>query len=184
MRRVYLVHGWEGNPNNCWFPWLKNELKGRGFEVIIPAMPNPEEPEIGEWVAYLEEKVEKIDKNTYFIGHSIGCQAILRFLEKQDLECGGMILVAPWIKLRDELFEEEGEEVAEIARPWEETPINWKKIKGKVVCIFSDNDPDISVEENSKIFKEKLNAKIIIKHNKGHFNDTEKIKEILEFILK
>ena len=32
-----MVHGWDGNPNNHWFPWLKKELEKRGFEVHVPA---------------------------------------------------------------------------------------------------------------------------------------------------
>lgn len=35
-----------------------------------------------------------------------------------------------------------------------------------------------------KIFKEKLNAEIIIRNNQGHFNEVSEIKEVLEFILK
>ena len=60
------------------------------------------------------------------------------------------------------------------------TLIDWDKVKklaNKFVVIFSDNDPDVDVTD-SKIFKEKLGAKIIIEHNKGHFSDSDNVKEL------
>ena len=27
MRRVFIIHGWGGYPEEGWFPWLKKELK-------------------------------------------------------------------------------------------------------------------------------------------------------------
>lgn len=36
VKRVVIAHGWDGHPNEIWFPWLKAELEKREFEVIIP----------------------------------------------------------------------------------------------------------------------------------------------------
>jgi len=33
-KRVFLIHGWEGSPEEGWRPWLKKELEKRGFKVI------------------------------------------------------------------------------------------------------------------------------------------------------
>ena len=80
----------------------------------------------------------------------------------------------------EKTIEEEGEEVKEIAKPWVETPINWKKVKkhsDKFVCIFSDNDYYVPLS-NQKIFKKELNAEIIIQHEKGHFTEEDKVKEL------
>jgi predicted alpha/beta hydrolase family esterase len=49
MKRAYLIHGWEGNPENNWFPWLKSKLEEQGFEVSAPAMPNTETPNRTAW---------------------------------------------------------------------------------------------------------------------------------------
>ena len=37
-------------------------------------MPNTANPKIEEWVDYLNSKVDLLNEETYFIGHSIGCQ--------------------------------------------------------------------------------------------------------------
>ena len=176
-KRVFLVHGWDGNPNNCWFPWLKKELEKRDFEVIIPKMPNPSEPEIDSWVSKLKEVVGKTDEDTYLIGHSIGCQTIMRYLEKLDdkNKVNGIIFVAGFFNLP--YLETEEEKV--IAEPWLE-PINTEKVKkavNNIVAIFSDDDPDVPFSD-SNLFKSRLNAKIIMEHKKGHFSDDAGVKEL------
>lgn len=86
-------------------------------------------------------------------------------------------------------IEEEGEEVVEIARPWMETPIDFEKVKmtsHKITAIFSDNDDFVPVSEE-KFFTEKLGAKTIMEHEKGHFSPAENISELpsaLEAILE
>lgn len=76
-KRVFIIHGWDGHPDEQWFPWLKKELEQRGFEVYVPQMPKTEEPRIDIWVPYLRGLVGRPDQDTYFVGHSIGPQAIL-----------------------------------------------------------------------------------------------------------
>jgi len=182
--RVVMVHGWEGNPKNCWFPWLRDKLEEKGFEIVIPAMPDSEHPIIDVWVDYLKGIVGDVDKDTYFVGHSVGAQAILRFLEKSE-RVGGMVFVSGWFTLKEESYE--GEEDRAIAKAWLETPIDFEKLKrNKIVAIFSDNDEFVPVSD-SKLFEERLNAKIIIEHNRGHFDDEANIKElpiVLDELLK
>ena len=75
----------------------------------------------------------------------------------------------------------EGEEVEAIAKSWIETPIKFNKIKNKIkdlIVILSNNEPYNFVKENSKIFNEKLNAKIIIENKKGHFTEEDGVKEL------
>ena len=48
-KRVFIVHGWDFNPKMNWYPWLKKELERKGFDVMVPEMPNTSEPEINAW---------------------------------------------------------------------------------------------------------------------------------------
>ncbi len=180
MQRVFIIHGWDGRPDEGCFPWLKRELEKEGFTVYAPAMPEPLHPKIGTWVAFLKEKVGVPDEHTYFVGHSIGCQTILRFLEilPENTKVGGAILLAPWIHLTDEAYETE--EDSEIAKPWIQTQLLWDKIKShsnKFIAIFSDDDPLVPLTD-SKIFEEKLGTQTIIEHNKEHFSGSSGIKEL------
>ncbi|MBI2643900.1 MAG: serine hydrolase family protein [Candidatus Wildermuthbacteria bacterium] len=181
QKRVFLIHGWDGSPDSCWFPWLKNELEQRGFAVEVPAMPNPEAPKIEEWIQYLSQLAGDADENTYFVGHSMGCRAILGFLQGIDeaKRIGGAVLVAGWISLSPYAFESEEDKL--VAQPWLQMPIDWdrvKKVGNKFVAIFSDDDPFVALEENKATYEEKLGAKIIVEHNKGHFSDDAGVKEL------
>ena len=186
-KRVFIVHGWGGFPNEGWFPWLKKELIKKGFEVYILSMPDSEAPDINKWIKFLSNNVGKSDKNTYFVGHSIGCQTILRYLETlpDNIKTGKIIFVAGWFHLSPEDTQEE----EDIAKPWLETKIDFSKVRkhaDNFTAIFSDNDPFVPLSD-SKIFKKELNAKIIVEHNKKHFSGSDNIKKVdivLEELLK
>jgi predicted alpha/beta hydrolase family esterase len=182
--RVFIIHRWSGSPEQDWYPWLKKELEKNGFEIFVPAMPNTDEPKIEEWIPFLANIVGEPDENTYFVGHSIGCQTILRYLEKLNgKKVGGAIFVAGWFNLSEFTFKEEPfeeEEARNIAKPWIEMPINFEKIKkttNNFVAIFSDNDPYVPIGDKN-IFKEKLDSEIIIENNKGHFSGSDGITEL------
>ena len=96
MKRVFIVHGWGGRPDEAWFPWIKKELEDKGYKVFIPAMPETDEPKMELWIPFLSQLVGKPDLNTFFVGHSIGCQAIIRYLETlpEGVKIGGAVFVA------------------------------------------------------------------------------------------
>jgi len=183
MKKVYLIHGWGGRSEGGWFDWLKDELTKKGDKVVALNMPNTDAPKIEEWVGYLETAIdaENLNEKTFFVGHSIGCQTIMRFLEKihKHKKIGGCVFVAPWLDLTGLQNEE-----LQIAHPWTEGKIEFERVldhTGNITCIFSTNDPYVSEKEWTK-FEKNLGAKIIVKKDFGHFDDTDEIPEILEHL--
>lgn len=179
MKRVFIIHGWGGSPKKDWISWLRGELEKNNYEVITPEMPDSFNPKIDSWVSKLQDISKNLDKDTYFIGHSIGCQAIMRFLEKlpEKTKIGGAIFVAGWFNLTEETYDEVY--TRELASPWIKSSINFEKIKkhtSKFIDIVSDNDPYVSLSD-SDLFKEKLNAKIIIINNKGHISGEDGVNK-------
>lgn len=183
-KRVFIIHGWSGRPEHGWYTWAKVKLEELGYEAKLPEMPDTDNPKIETWVPYLAKLVGVPQKDDTFIGHSIGCQTILRYLETlgDGYMVGKVILVAPWGASLSNLGDNEEEE---IARPWLQTPINWEKVKGKAnsfVSIFSNNDPYVPLEENKKVFEEKLGGEIVVKESMGHFTEDDGIKELPELL--
>jgi len=185
MKRVFIIHGWGGNPNEPWMAWLKQELKRRGIEVISPFMPDTDSPKIDAWVSCLVNAVGAPDKDTCFVGHSIGCQTILRYLETVSVPVGPVVLVAPWFDLKPDSYESEEEKL--IAKPWIETPIDFEKIKKaakNIYAIYSDDDYFVPLETGN-ILKEKLGARVVLETGKQHYSpgEADKIPQVLEELI-
>ncbi len=181
QKRALIIHGWEGFPEEGWFPWLKTELENRGFEVLVSQMPNPDAPRIDTWLEQISKVYGELGEHDLLIGHSIGCQAILRYLSeiKTQNHVAGVISVAgffylvPLPVLDQTIFES-----------WLNTPMDYEKIKAhadKVIALFSDNDRWVPLE-NAELFQERLQAETIILPNRGHFSGYELTFEIPELL--
>lgn len=171
--RVFIVHGWGGNVREGWFPWMKRELQKEGCTVRILAMPHTQKPTIRDWVATLQEAVKKPDEKTFFVGHSIGCQTILRYLETlpKGVVTGGALMVAPFFVLKGLTTTEE----KNIARPWMEIPIDTKDVLTHIrdiYAIFSDNDEFVPLK-NVALFETRLKAWTRVEENAGHFSGSD-----------
>ena len=95
-QRIVIVPGMGCTPvRECnWYAWLADQLEhdasGR-FTVILHDMPDPHGARESLWVPFIRESL-KVDEKTILIGHSSGCEAIMRLLEKDRVR--GVILVA------------------------------------------------------------------------------------------
>ncbi len=184
MNKIYIVHCWDGTKDDGWYPWLDKQLSNENIIVYRFDMPNTTSPDIDEWVSFLDSKVESLDENTFFVGHSIGCQTIMRYLQTKNMcKIGGILFVAPWLELLD--FAIEDEESYNVAKPWLNTKIDFEKVKqftNNINCIFSDNDYFVSLDQKDK-FEKLLDANTIVVSGKGHISQDDgvyELKEILE----
>lgn len=179
MKRVFIIHGWDGTPKDAWFPWLKNELEKSGFAVQVPQMPEAAAPRIKNWVPKLSELVGMADEGTYFVGHSMGCQTIVRYLETlpDGARVGGAVFVAGFFKHLTGIIKPEEKE---IESEWLKTPLDFAKVRlrlTKSVAIFSDNDEWVPLD-NQDDFRDKLGSEIVVMHNMQHFGSTSGVKEL------
>ena len=184
-QRVFIVHGWDDSPEGSWFPWLKGELLKHGREPHVLEMPKPEWPQIDSWVHTLKAAVGTPDNHTFFVGHSIGCQTILRYLENipDAVKIGGMVLVAGWLTLKPAALEEESAKA--VADPWLHRPIHWTRIKahlGQAVLIASDNDPYVSLDDQH-FLRDQLQAQLIVERSQEHLSGSDGVT-ILPSVLK
>ncbi|HUQ85107.1 MAG TPA: alpha/beta hydrolase [Candidatus Limnocylindrales bacterium] len=169
MKHAVIVHCWNGTPEYCWYPKTKQELEQQNFQVTVPEMPETNLPKLSLWLPTLKEAIGIPNENLYLVGHSIGCMAILRYLEQlnENEKVGGVILVAGFT---DDL--RSVDPIEDELKNFFESPILWSKLKTKAkkyIAIHSDNDPYVSLKYGY-IFKEKLGAELIIKHSMGHFS--------------
>lgn len=177
-KRLFIVHGWMDAYEDQWFPWLKERAETLGFSVTIPRLPDIANPKVTAWVLTLSMAVGKADEGTYFVGHSMGGQTILRYLASlsDDEKVGGAVFVAGWVKVSGLKTDEE----RATAKQWEEAAINYRDIRKHLtrsVAIFSDNDPFVP-KENHNIFRMEVGSSIVLEHAKGHFTAEDGVKEV------
>src|SRR3989344_6792515 len=96
MKQAVIVHCWGGHSNYCWYPQTKKELEDKGFEVVIPEMPETDAPKLSLWLPKLQEVAPNPNEDLYLIGHSAGVITILKYLENlaDSEKIGGVVFVA------------------------------------------------------------------------------------------
>src|SRR3989338_1575400 len=146
IKRVLILHGWGGNSQSNWFPWLKEELEKKGVKVYCPDLPNSESPNQQEWLDAIRKAVGKFDESLSIVGHSLGAVSILRILEslEENEKIDKAILVSGFAR---NLI---GNDIASFF----EDGFNWEKIRkkaNKIIEINSDNDPYVPLEEGEKL---------------------------------
>ena len=95
-QRIIIVPGMGCTPvRECnWYAWLQDELEkdpSKRFTVALEDMPDPHAARESYWVPFIRDTL-KFDEQTILVGHSSGCQAIMRIIEKHQVR--GVILVA------------------------------------------------------------------------------------------
>lgn len=197
-KRVFIIHGYGAKPSDNWFPWLKEELEKKGFEVFVPQMPDADNPTIGKWLPYLQEIVDKCDENTYFIGHSLGTITILKYLESlpSNQKAGGIVLVGGFSEAIG--FEKlssftkkplDYERVkSSLSLRTQARGINssgdGKLLKERIAAIHSTDDKAVPYKF-AEIIRDKLGAKLITLRGAGHINAKSgyfKLQEALDAI--
>ncbi|MCL4400159.1 alpha/beta hydrolase [Patescibacteria group bacterium] len=163
MKKVFIIHGFEGSPNGGWRPWLMEELEKLDIYACALPMPTPESPICSEWVEEISRQINS-NKNDdiYLVGHSLGSTAILRYLESAEKEIMGVILVSgPCRKNNNRKIDS-----------FLDKPFNYGNIKSKskkFAIIQGDNDPNVPMDDAETLSRE-LEGKLIIVPDGGHLN--------------
>jgi predicted alpha/beta hydrolase family esterase len=174
---LFVVPRWSGDSTSDWYPWLGRRLAEMPevafIPEVVPLHPDPDEPAIEECVGALRRAVgtgSQAARRTILVGHSVGCQVILRYLATLP-ERGvftGILCVAGWWTV---------DEPWASIRPWVETPIDPARARAaldRIVVLLSDNDPyTADFAANWKIWKEKPGAEVHLFSGAGHFNRAE-----------
>ncbi len=165
MKKVFIIHGFEGSPNGWWRPWLMAELEKQDIYTCALSLPNSENPVCSEWVDEIQRHTEyNKDDQIYLIGHSLWGPAILRYLEKTKMNnTAGVILVSsPSTKNKNSKLDS----FLEWSFDFEEIRSKCKRFS----VIHGDNDPLVP-RENAQFLSEKLwGGELVIVKGGGHLN--------------
>lgn len=164
--KVFIIHGAYGNPNENWFPWLKNELEKLGVKVFVPRFPTPEGQNLNNWLRAFKRYIPYIDEKTIFVGHSLGPAFIMNILETSEKTILAAFFVSGFTGLLDQ------PEFDEINKTFTDREFNYPKIKDNCKNFFiynSDTDPYVPLNKGRQLAMN-LNGKLTIIKNGGHIN--------------
>ncbi|MFL5345598.1 MAG: RBBP9/YdeN family alpha/beta hydrolase [Hyalangium sp.] len=182
-RSLVIVPRWAGRPDTDFYVWLEAKLREapQGFSSVRTLdMPNPAQPTIPGWVGALSAAVGPTPApSTVLMGHSVGCQAVIRYLA--TLPPGhvidGVLLVAAWWDV---------DKPWESLVPWVETPVDLERVRAaarRFVVLLSDNDPFTSnYVRNRRLWEERLGATVLLAPGARHFNNPRE-PAVLEALL-
>ncbi|TYS21950.1 serine hydrolase family protein [Bacillus subtilis] len=167
-KQVYIIHGYRASSANHWFPWLKKRLLADGIQAEVLDMPNPLEPRLEDWLDTLSLYQHTLHENTYLVAHSLGCPAILRFLERTQLreQLGGIILVSGFAKSLSNL---------KMLDEFTEGSFDDQKIirSAKHRAVIASKDDQIVPFAWSKDLAQQIDAAFYEVQNGGHFLENE-----------
>lgn len=168
MKNAIILHAMEDTPENHWYPWLKQELEKKGYEVWVPQLPDTNNPQLSKWVPYIMEE-GKFNEETVIIGHSAGGACVLAVLEELNTKIAQAIVISGFS------FYPGGDGIVKPLYDWEKI----QKNVGEFMIITSDNDPYGHDEVRGRVMLEMLamdgSVQILVKGQK-HFSVTDDSK--------
>lgn len=186
MKKVYMIHGFNGSPDRNWFPWLAKELAKQNIESCVLSMPTPRYPIKDEWIENIKKNIGTPNEDVFLIGHSLGASTILRYLEtlSKDEKIGGAVLVSGAIK-----YVQGPGDRYDLLNKFLDQPFDFEKIKSvckKFIVIHGIDDPIVEFS-NAEEISERLSCELIFIPNGGHLNDKAgftELQEVLDSLLK
>lgn len=166
--RVILVHGFNANPTMNFHPWLGDQLRDLGFQVVCPqlSLTISEEIDFNSIIEEMKSQIGYLKNDDVLVGHSLGGLVILQYLEAVEMTetPRAVVLVAPpWKVSRPELrrlF------VADL----DAEVLMWKA--REFVVVHSKDDKLVPFEHGKKLAM-LLKARLIETENDGHYMDAE-----------
>lgn len=179
MSNYIILHGSFGSKDGNWFPWLKNELENKKYEVDVPQMPvGVGNQNYENWSNELDKL--NINENTIIIAHSIAPIFVCKYLINNKIKVKKLVFVCGFNNYLgiDPDFDAVNEPM--FMDNLEDT----KNYCDDIICFYSDNDPYVKFDVE-KSFADSITEKQFIITNGGHINTESgytKFEEILKYI--
>lgn len=183
-RRALIVHGYESNPGRNWFGWLRGKLEADGYEVALPALPNPDDPRLGAWLDALAAAFppEAFGPETLVVGHSLGCVTALRYLLRVDppRPVAGVLLAAGfWQPLSAASSAGLGEDDVRRIDGFVGTSLDFERLRrlARAFVVVSAEDDPIVPHELSRNLATSLGARFVSLPHGGHLMEEDGLTE-------
>lgn len=176
IHNILIIHGYGVNSDECFYPWLGEELESDGYTVEIPKLPGYK---TDEQVNFILKNYP--DKKDIIISHSMGGCVAMKLIEELDYEIKSLYIIAGFI---DNNFPEGDEDIENLADAcdWE---FNFTDIKSKVenIYVIKPSEDSAITSKQTKDLARSLGVRVnTVKVLEDHACGREE-QEILNFIL-
>lgn len=173
--RIVLIHGYKSSPRQNFWPWLSDALRERGHDVVAPELPNPAEPICQEWVDTIKKSIHRPAGDTVFIAHSLGCVALLHYLEQADMAGTpkAIILISAPFHIASERF------ASFFVPPVDFETVMWK---GQEFILVHAKDDAVIPFDHAKRYEQELNGALKEIETGGHLMDVTELSILLDLI--
>lgn len=177
MRALFL-HGKDGNPENYWFPYLKDIFTDAGYEVFAPHLPNNHTPNAKVYEEFLKTQSWDYSDNV-IVGHSSGATTALNLLQSDWMPkaraavLAGVFLDESLVRHAD--WYEEGQFEDLFPDEFDVDLISSRCVK--FYFVHGDDDPFCSYNR-ARDMCNKLGGQFITIPHGGHLGGASKIVEL------
>jgi len=95
MKKILIIHGYGGNLEYLWFPWIKKEFEASGYLVFTPVLPKPFLPALDEQLNSLKQTIETFGEDDIIITHSGGARTAAHLILQNKKKLNRLICFAP-----------------------------------------------------------------------------------------
>ena len=167
---VYILHGLGADSHANWFPWLKQQLKDKGYTVVVPDFPKAVVPQLDEWLQVMHSVVGEYGEGI-IVGHSLGGLLAVQFLLHGGKAPKTILTATPFqpvefIQEIDGFFPNKSE-------------LSKLKTKSDFIIVQADNDPYVDIKDGQG-WADKLNGQLVMLPGLGHLT-IEELPEILQY---
>ena len=162
-------------------PWLKNQLEKQGNVICLDFPIGVGNQCYENWSKELNKYKNQINKESIFIGRSIGPIFAIKYVLENNLYINKLISISGF----NNYFVDGGDFDKVNESMFVDNLKSFQKHCENSICIISENDPYVNLE-TLKDFAEKISALTINIKDGGHFNSDsgygEKFEELLKII--
>jgi len=186
MKNSLILHGWEGNSESHWIPWLREEFTSLDYKVYSPSLPDTTKPNISDQLNCINKYKNKFDWNDFIVWHSLWWILALKFIQDNNISWINVILVAPAfprkIDTNNPLMKTER---YKYVYDYYNTNIDFDNINwlwNNYHILLSDDDPFIDIDLAKDFYSKLKYINFIPLSWRWHFNTSAKIFKITEIL--
>lgn len=181
MKNLFIIHSYNADTKESFGPYLVEEGKKLGLNVVFPDFPIRKEAEYQKWSDIFDEYRMKgqLNDDSIIVAHSLGTHFIPKYIASNNVPIGLYISCAGFIN--DNSGREDLGKIVEDFSPSEEQIELCIQLMKNRYAIYSDND-HMNPQTELEYYAEKFQAQKVFIPNIGHLGRRSGIKELPEAV--